>query len=109
MYSMGGAYNTPTRKVENVGKMRPELRETKKGKHKPKKQFAEGFTPPDPSSEESVSEASLHDRFKTEEDQIDDEGRMELEDDLSVRYVDETLRLAYFRPYFTMLYYVVLH
>ena len=109
MYSMGGAYKTPTRKVKNVGKKRLELRETKNDKHTPKKQFAEGFTPPDPSSEESVSEPSLHDRFKTEENQIDDEGRMELEDDLSARYVDETLHLAYFHPYFTMLYYVVLH
>jgi len=105
---MGGTYKTPTRKDKNVFKMRPELRKTKNDKHKPKKQYAEGFTPPDPSSEESVSEPSLHDRFKTEEDQIDDEVRMDLEDDLSVRYVDETLHLAYFHPYFTMLYYVVL-
>ena len=77
--------------------------------HEPKKQYAEGFTPPYQSSEESMSEGSLHDRFKTEEDQSDDEGRMELDDDLSVRYVDKTLRIAYFHPYFTMLYYVLLH
>ena len=109
MYSMGGAYKTPTRKVKNVGKKRLELRETKNDKHTPKKQFAEGFTPPDPSSEESVSEPSLHDRFKTEEDQSDDEGCMELDNDLSVRYVDETLRLKYFHAYFTLLYYVVLY
>ena len=50
MYSMGSAYKTPTCKVKNVGKMRPELRKTKNDKHKPKKQYAEGFTPPDPSS-----------------------------------------------------------
>ena len=106
---MGEVYGTPTRKVKNVGKMRPELRKTKNDKHKPKKQYAEGFTPPDPRSEESVSEGSLHDRFKTEEDQSDDEGRMELDDDLSVRYVDKTLRIAYFHPYFTMRYYVLLH
>ena len=56
-----------------------------------------------------MSEGSLRYRLKTEEDQSDDEGRMELDDDLSVRYVDKTLRIAYFHPYFTMLYYVLLH
>ena len=53
--------------------------------HEPKKQYAEGFTPPYSSGEESVSEGSPHDRFKTEEDQSDDEGHMELDDDLFVR------------------------
>ena len=109
MHSMGEVYRTPTRKVKNVGKMKPEIRTTKNDTHKPKKQYAEGFTPPYPSSEESVSKRSLHYRFKTEEDQSDDEGRMELDDDLSLRYVDKTLRIAYFHPYFTMLYYVLLH
>ena len=109
MHSMGDVYETPTRKVKNVGKMKPEIRTTKNNTLKPKKQFAEGFTPPYPSSEESVSEGSIHYRLKTEEDQSDDEGRMELDDDLSVRYVDKTLRIAYFHPYFTMLYYVLLH
>ena len=85
---MGGAYKTPTRKVKNGGKMRHELWKTKNDKHKPKKQYAESFTTPDPSSEEIVSEASLHDWFKTEEDQSDYEGRMELDEDLSVRYVE---------------------
>ena len=56
-----------------------------------------------------MSEGSLHDRFKTEEDQSDDEGRMELDDDLSVRYVDKTLRIAYFHPYFTPFYYLLLY
>ena len=42
-----------------------------------------------------MTEASMPGPFKTEEDQSDDEERMELEGDLSVRYVDETLRLAY--------------
>ena len=106
---MGEVYRTPTRKVKNVGKMKPEIRTTKNDTHKPKKQYAEGFTPHSPSSEESVSEGSLHYRFKTEEDQSDDEGRMELDDDLDVRYVDKTLRIAYFHPYFTMLYDVLLH
>ena len=106
---MGEVYGTPTRKVKNVGKMKPEIRTTKNDTHKQKKQYAEGFTPPYPSSEESVSKGSLHYRLKTEEDQSDDEGRMELDDDLSVRYVDKTLRIAYFHPYFTMLYYVLLH
>ena len=105
---MGEVYGTPTRKVKNVGKIKPETRTTKKT-HEPKKQYAEGFTPPYSSGEESVSEGSPHDRFKTEEDQSDDEGRMELDDDLSVRYVDKTLRIAYFHPYFTMLFYVLLH
>ena len=64
MHSMGEVYGTPTRKVKNVGKIKPEIRTTKKKPHEPKKQYAEGFTPPYPSSEESVSEGSLHDRFK---------------------------------------------
>ena len=106
---MGEVYGTPTRKVKNVGKMKPEIQTTKNDTHKPKKQYAEGFTPPYPSSEGSVRKSSPHYRFKTEEDQSDDEGRMELDDDLSLRYVDKTLRIAYFHPYFTMLYYVLLH
>ena len=105
---MGEVYGTTTRKVKKAGKIKSEI-QTKKKTHEPKKQYAEGFTPPYSSGEESVSEGSLHDRFKTEEDQSDDEGRMELDDDLSVRYVDKTLRIAYFHPYFTMLYYVLLH
>ena len=109
MRSMGDVYETPTRKVKNVGKMKPEIQTTKNNTLKSKKQFAEGFTPPYPSSEESVSKGSLHYWFKTKEDQSADEGRMELDDDLSVRYVDKTLRIAYFHPYFTMLYYVLLH
>ena len=56
-----------------------------------------------------MSEGSPHDRFKTEEDQSDNEARMELDDNLSVRYVDKILRIAYFHPYFTMFYYVLLH
>ena len=64
MRSMGDVYETPTRKVKNVGKMKPEIRTTKNNTLKPKKQFAEGFTPPYPSSEESVSEGSLHYRLK---------------------------------------------
>ena len=106
---MSDAFTTPTRKAKNVRKMRRELCKKTNDKHKTKNKYAEGFTPPDPSSEESASEASMHGQFKTEEDQSDDEGHMELDDDLSVRYVDETLRHAYFHPYFTLLYYVVLH
>ena len=106
---MGEVYRTPTRKVKKVGKMKPEIQTTKNDTHKPKKQYAEGFTPPYLSNEESVREGSLHYPFKTKEDQSDDEGRMELDDNLSVRYVDKTLRIAYFHPYFTMLYYVLLH
>ena len=109
MHSIGKLYRTVTRKVKYLGKMKPEIRTTKNNTLKPKKQFAEGFTPPYPSSEESVSEGSIHYRLKTEEDQSDDEGRMELDDNLSVRYVDKTLRIAYFHPYFKMLYYVLLH
>ena len=106
---MGAAYKTPTCKVKNVGKMKPEIRTTKNDTHKPKKQYAEGFTPPDPSSEENVSKASLRVQFKTEEDQSDDEGCMELDDNLFVRCVDKTLRIAYFHPYFMILYYVLLY
>ena len=89
--------------------MKPEIRTTKNNTLKPKKQFPEGFTPPYPSSEESVSEGSLHYRLKIEEDQSDDEGSMELDDDFSVRYADKTLRIAYFHPYFTMVDYVLLY
>ena len=106
---MSDAFTTPTRKVKNVIKMRREVGKAKNDKHVSKKKYAEGFTPPDPSSEESVSEASMHAPFKTEEDQSDNEERMELDDDLSVRYVDETLHLAYFHPYLTLLYYLVLY
>ena len=75
--------------------MKREIEKTKKEKHIPKKKYAEGFTPPDPSSEDSGSESSLAGQFKTEEDKSDEEERMELEEELFVRYVDEALRLAY--------------
>ena len=96
---MSNAFTTPTRKVKNVTKMKSEIGKAKKEKHAPKKKYAEGFTPPEPSSEESGSEASLPGAFKTEEDQSDEKERMELEEDSFVRYVDETLRLAYVHPF----------
>ena len=101
---MSDAFTTPTRKVKNVTKVKREIGKEKKEKHAPKKKYAEGFTPPDPSSEDSGSEASLPGPFKTEEDQSDDEERMELDEDSFVRYVDETLRLAYVHPSFTPFY-----
>ena len=91
---MSDAFTTPTRKVRNYTKVKREIENTKKEKHVQKKN-APGFTPPDPSSEDSGSEASLPGPFKTEEDKSDEEERMELEEESFVRYVDETLRLAY--------------
>ena len=106
---MNNVFTTPTRKVKNVMKMKREIGKAKNEKHASKKKYAEGFTRPDPSSEDSGSEASMHGPFKTEEDQSDNEERMELDEYLCVRYVDETLRLAYFHPYFTPFYILLLY
>ena len=106
---MSDAFTTPMRKVKNVSKMKRKVGKAKNDKHVSKKKYAECCTPPDPSSEESGSEASMHGPFKTEEDQSDGEERMELDKDLCVRYVDETLHLAYFHPYFTPFYILLLY
>ena len=98
---MSDAFTTPTRKVKNVTKIKRKIGKVKKEERAPKKKYTEGFTPPDPSSEDSGSEASLPGPFKTEEDKSDEEERMELEEESFVRYVDETLRLAYDRLPFT--------
>ena len=107
-YSLSDAFTVQTRKVKNVTKVEHKIGEVKKKNQATKKKYADGFTPPDPSSEDIGSEASVLGPFKTEEDRSDDKDRMEFDEDLCVRYVDETLHLACFHPYFTPFYILLL-
>ena len=82
---MTDAFTTPTLKIKDVIKSKRKVCNAKNDKHASKKNYTEGFTPPDPSSKESGSEASMHDSFKNEENPSDDEMCTKFDNNMCVR------------------------